>query len=104
MQKNQNTYDVGVKINLPPPQSMKRGTGKRVMIVVPALTENCDRHPRVIAAVIVAPVGTLSEDVTDRVDAPRRMMTECDAYQPSPKQSVQAATPASDESETQSRG
>src|SRR4029079_16275858 len=72
------------EVHLPPPQAVPRRRREGVMRVMPPLPEGKDAEHEVIPALIVAPVRPLAPQVANRVDAPRHVVDEEDAGQPTP--------------------
>lgn len=86
-----------MQVNLPPRETMKRRTGKRVVVVMPAITEHGDRQKEIVAAVVVAAVRPGSKQMAQRIHTPDRVMPQCDANQAAPKKAIERTTPAADE-------
>src|SRR5215467_2445238 len=93
----QNAEEVSMQVNLPPRQTMKCGTRKGVVVVVPAVTEYGDRQEEIVAAVIVAAVRPGSKQMTERIHAPDRVMPQCNPNQTAPQESVECTVPAANE-------
>ena len=90
-----------MQVNLPPRKTMKCGTRKGVVVVVPAVTEDGDCQKEVVAAVVVAAIGPGSKQMTEGVYAPDGVMAECNPNQAALEESVERTTPAANQPTTE---
>src|SRR5579864_5265961 len=74
-----------------------------MMIVVPAVAEHRNGQEEVVAAVVIATVGSGPEPMTERVHAPDRMVSESNADQSAPEQSIECPARSTDQPVAQSR-
>ena len=77
-------------VELPPCQAVASRSRKRVMVVVPSLTQCQHAHDRIVSAVIMAFIGLAAPDVADRVHTPCDMMFEEDPNESPQRNPVKA--------------
>src|SRR5439155_11305044 len=82
----------GARVELHPAEAVARRGREGVMVVVPGLAEGERRKPGQVARLVVRPEGPPAEEVTQRVDAERRVVHEEDADRAAPQKGGQAAT------------
>ncbi len=90
-------------VELPPSKAMSSGSGKGVMIVVPAFAECQNADNRIVPAVIMAVIGLRTPDVAYRIHAPGDMMLEEDSDESAPEEAGQCSEPAAAENAAQNR-
>ena len=74
-------------------QSVPRRGRERVVIVVPALAEDEQRHEPVVPRLVAGAVVLAAEHVADRVHRERRVLVEEDPHEPAPDHGLDAALP-----------
>src|SRR5215831_1481084 len=96
-EQSQNAEEVAMQVNLPPRETMKCRTRKRVVVVMPAIAENGNGQKEIVAAVVVAPVRPGSKQMAQRINTPNRVMPQCNPNQTTPQESIERTVPAADE-------
>src|SRR5438045_5367514 len=81
---------------------MESGTGKGMMVVMPAFAQGGECHPDVISTLICCLEWTVSVNMADRVHAPCDVVVEENVYQSSPQESLQYPLPGPNKEETES--
>src|SRR5689334_10331159 len=84
-EKLQSSNTQPVQIELVPTQTMTRGGGMSVMVVMPAFTKCQQCYPPAIARVVTGFESRFSPQVCSRIDQPRRMQAQRNAEKHSPK-------------------
>ena len=80
-------------VELAAQQAVPCGGGERVVVVVPALAEDEQRHDPVVAGLVARAEVLAAEHVADRVHGEGRVLVEEDAKQAAPDHRLDAALP-----------
>src|SRR5688572_4280459 len=86
MQPRKDANDIIGHIDLPPHQTMARGSWKGMMGIVPSLTHGKNAHGDVIPAFIFNKVSFLAPQMADRIHAPCYVVDQKEACQAAPDQ------------------
>src|SRR5262249_34658890 len=89
----QKSYDLPRQIEFPPFVAVPRRTGIGVVIVVPSFARSEKADDRVVAAIVVGGVISITPNVSHRVDGPRRVPDQHGAQRAAPDKKA-ASEPA----------